>query len=433
MRGKNLLLEFLNKDINTNKGIFDYLNFDLNKKIYSFGDHYNNPSEQKKSLYQKIKIFLFEKVSKFLTLYYSFKNRNNNTDVILSSAYFNISDSINNDFIVACPPWIFKRNQVCLEYNLYSKSLEISKLLNKEFKHLLTEDFFKLVKNYKILLKEYIVKYNVKGLFLPQDIGFFEKLAIDVFKELKMPTFNFIHGLPGVYNIKDYNRTDYLVVWGDEIKENFVKIGYNADKIIVNGHPKYQNIEIHEDLKFSLDDILVLTKSLNGSQFTDSLIIGDRSNLIYYLLSIQQILQKFGVKSVRLRPHPSENIDWYFSYLDVDFFKKDDSDITTSLKKSTLVIGGTSTVFLESILSGVNYLVYEPVLEDKKLLDGFYAIPPFDGLNKKVPVAKNQQELEQFLLNKTKVDPTIINQYINSTFDSNLVLNKIKEHNEIIQ
>jgi hypothetical protein len=432
MRSKNLLLELLNKDSNANKDIFDYLQYDLNKKIYSFGLHFKNPFE-KYSLYQNIQLFLFEKVSKFLTLYYSFKNRNSNTDVILSSAYFNISGSFSDDYKVACPPWIFKRNQVCLEYNLYSKSLEISKLLNKEFKHLLTDDFFKLVKHYKILLKEYIVKYNVKGLFLPQDIGFFEKLAIDVFKELKIPTFNFIHGLPGVYNIKDYNRTDYLVVWGDEIKENFVKIGYNADKIIVNGHPKYQNIELHEDLKFSLDDILVLTKSLNGSQYTDSLIIGDRSNLIYYLLSIQQILQKFGVKSVRLRPHPSENIDWYFNYLDTHFFKKDDSDITTSLKKSTLVIGGTSTVFLESILSGVNYLVYEPVLEDQKLLDGFFAIPPFDGLNKKVPVAKNQLELEQFLLNKSKVDPTIINQYINSTFDSNLVLNKIKNHNEIIQ
>ena len=54
---------------------------------------------------------------------------------------------------------------------------------------------------------------------------------------------------------------------------------------------EYKNIEINE-LKFNFDDILIISKSLISSQYSDQVVLGDRSNLIYYLLSIKYVLKK---------------------------------------------------------------------------------------------------------------------------------------------
>lgn len=242
---------------------------------------------------------------------------------------------------------------------------------------------------------------------------------------MKLPTFNFIHGLPGIYNSIDYNRTDYLVVWGESIKNNFVKVGFDPDKIIVNGHPKYNILKLNHSLRFNLENILIITKSPNGSQFSESVILGDRSNLIFYLLSIKKVLEKLGVKSVRLRPHPGENIDWYYKYIDKNFFTRDYQNLGTSLKYSTLVIGGTSTTFLEALIEGINYVVYEPSFENNKLIDGFFPVAPFDGSDKKVPVAKSEDELDEILVKKKFVDVTVLGDYISNEFNTDVILKLI--------
>ncbi len=73
-------------------------------------------------------------------------------------------------------------------------------------------------------------------------------------------------------------------------------------------------------------------------------------DIILYLYRIQKVLTAFGVRSVRLRPHPSENRNWYTKYFDPNFFKLNPYDLETSMKKATLVIGPSSTVFIESSL-----------------------------------------------------------------------------------
>jgi hypothetical protein len=427
---RNLLLNFLNeesKNSTDDKKILEYLQFDLNTKIYSFGTQFKNPNESKKTVKEKLKSHLFQFIIKLQALMYSFLKKDSSTKVILSSAYFNLDDKIESkEFLIVSPPWLFGKNQQHLDFSMFNKSLTISNKLKNNFNDLINPYFFSLAKQYKIDFKEYVVKFKVCALFLPQDIGFFEKLAIDVFNDLKLPTFNFIHGLPGIYNSIDYNRADYLVVWGESIKSNFVKIGFDPDKIIVNGHPKYNNIKLNHSLAFNLDNILIITKSLNGSQFSESVILGDRSNLIFYLLSIKRVLEKLGVKSVRLRPHPSENIDWYYKYIDEKFFIRDYSHLKTSLMNSTSVIGGTSTTFLEALIEGVNYVIYEPLLENNKLIDGFCPVAPFDGSDKKVPVAKSEDELEEILVKKKFVDVTVLSDYISNEFNTDTILNLIK-------
>jgi len=426
---RNLLLNFLNEENSKNvedQLLVDYLHFNLNNKIYSFGFQFKNPSEYKKSLKRKVKDKVLHFGIKIYTLLFSCIKRKPEANVILSSAYFNLNNNAGfKKYIILSPPWIFGKNQKYFDYSFFKETFLVHNKLSGDFKDLINSDFISLAKKYKVSFKEYILKYEISALFLPQDIGFFEKIAIDVFKELNLPTFNFIHGLPGIYNDIDYNRTDYLVVWGESIKDNFIKAGFNSNKIIVNGHPKYNTISLGKNLKFELHDILIITKSLNGSQFSDRVILGDRSNLIYYLLSIKRVLEKLGVKKVRLRPHPSENIDWYYEYIDKDFFIYDNDNLKSSLVNSSLVIGGTSTTFLEALIEGVNYVVYEPLINDL-LIDGFSPVAPFDGSEEKVPVAQSEEELEEILIKKVSVDLTILDDYISKEFNTDAILNLLK-------
>jgi hypothetical protein len=311
---------------------------------------------------------------------------------------------------------------------LFIKGQDLARRISEaKFSELLDEQLFNKIDDYKEALKEYVQSNPIRALFLAQDLGLFEKIAIEVFKELRLPTFNFIHGFPAIYNGIDNNRTDYIVVWGDEIKNNFTRAGYQENKIIVNGHPKYKKLNI-KPLKFSFEDVLIVSKSLIGSQYSDEIILGDRSNLIFYLLSIQEVLEKFNIKKVRFRPHPSENINWYYKFIDKNFFQPDIIDASDSLLKSTLVIGGTSTMFFESIIHGVNYVVFEPKDANDKLIDGFIPISPFDGKNIKVPVAKSSSELLSILEHKLKVENSVLYDFIDKDFNQQIILEKIVNH-----
>ena len=91
-------------------------------------------------------------------------------------------------------------------------------------------------------------------------------------------------------------------------------------------------------------------------------------------------------------------------------YYNDYNDLKTSLIKSSLIIGGTSTLFLEALFEGVNYLVYEPLIGNV-LIDGLDPVAPFDGSDKKVPVAKSEEDLERLITKKEIVDITILNEY----------------------
>ena len=89
-----------------------------------------------------------------------------------------------------------------------------------------------------------------------------------------------------------------------------------------------------------------------------------------------------------------------------------------SLNQSSLLIGPTSTMWLNSILEGVNYLIYEPISESGGL------VPPFDGSDKCVKVAISEDELNKMLEEKYILDLEIIDKYV-KPFNSQIVSNYI--------
>ncbi len=430
------LIDYLRHDLNLDPDIIESLKFELDQHIYNYGQQFRYPRE----IWNKGKIQerFFNRILNTGFRYYQlfFKNRkiSNQSGVIVSNAYFTVNEELRKlGFEVFRPLWSPMWSLSGENLTLYNKKLyETTNLLKQgfiknNFVDLINDKILGVIRKYRQDLMEYYVTKKVHALFIPNDIGFFENLSIKILKEIQIPSFIFLHGLPGRYNIYDENRSDYLIVWGEKIREHYIQTGFDRKKIYVSGHPYYNSYQGNE-LRFNFDDILLVTKSMNGAQFSDKVRLADRGNLILYLYSIQKVLKVLGVKSVRFRPHPSENPIWYFKFLDPQFFKLDTETLQNSLRRSTLVVGPTSTVFLEAMYHGVNYVIYEPIHENVDLVN-FPLVPPFDGSERKVPVAKNEAELQSLLEQRKRIDPSVFHEYVKTPFNLNFIKDLISNYN----
>lgn len=219
----------------------------------------------------------------------------------------------------------------------------------------------------------------------------------------------FAHGgMPNFYDGLTDNRSDYLVNWDVSQTDVYRKIGFDPRKLYTSGDPSYQNKP--ERLEFSLDNIVVLTKSLNGVCPLEKQNLEDRGNAILYLESISKVLKNIVASHVRLRPHPSENPNWYLKFLDKRFFKIETKPLKESFKDSTLVIGPTSTTIIDAMAHEVNYLIYESLI-GKKMLLGHEITPPLDGSDKRLPIARSENELNDIILKKRKIDISCYEDY----------------------
>lgn len=423
---ENPLLSFVKKSVkneNPFRGkLLYYLTYELNQKIYYYGRHYISPSEKKKNIFNVLK---FKIQDIFVYIYYFILSIGNNKitkKIILSSAYYGVEklDSFNKYYIIKTP-WNLDKNTRIIDLKLLRLIQNIKKdFRNKDFSYFFRPEFEIKTQKFITLFKKYIIRNKVCAIFLPNEMGFFEKIAIDVFRDLKLPSFDIIHGLPGYYHKATYNKTNYLCVWGEAIKNNFVCEGIPAEKIIITGHPLYPK-NFKGDLRNSLENILVLGKSTNGAQFDEDYTLQDRGKSIYHLETIKKVLVLLGVKSVRLRLHPSDNPAWYKKFLDLDFFKFDDLPLVQSLVKATLVIGATSTVFVEALQNGVNFIVYEAKDENGNFIEPFKLNPPFDGSDPFVPVAHEMDHLRELILSKACVKKGLLDKYVDTAKDFSIL------------
>lgn len=395
-----------------NSEFLEDIKYEIDARMYQYGNHFKANYDNK--IFQlKQKLFYFLVLIKAI-FKKTYNKKKDSTNIVISSAYFGIQDElINIGFDCINVPWLEASNNFFLYYKLQQYKIRLRQCNFSEINSL-----FKNYVRIKAELENYYSKSNIKLLILPQDMGVFERLSIRIFKKLKKKTYIFSHGLPGRYNNIDDNKTDFLVVWGDMIKQNYIKAGFNENKIFVSGHPLYQQININDiKLKSSLNNILVLSKSLNGTPHSKGVRVSDRTNLLLYLNQIKNELVKFGVKSVTFRPHPSENINWYYNYIDVNFFTLDtNKSIAESFKEATLVIGPTSTMFIDSILNNVNYLVYEPSNSGYDL-NNFPLVSPFDSSDKRLIISKCPSDLSNNLKNIPLVELSILLDYIKPEFD----------------
>jgi len=410
-------------DYPINQEILDIFKYELDTRIYTFGEQFKNSGDSRKSQKNLINIpYLYRKYKIIKGKVLRQNKADDSKKKIISNVYFSTNDKVRNmGYTIMTPPWGYSKDAFPIpDIQFLSLFYSFSKVLkNCKYCDLISDSFNQEYIRFKEAYKQVFLSNSVEGLFVPNDMNIWERISISIADQQKIPSFIFLHGLPGRYNEKDESRSTYLIVWGEQIKRNYVNAGHNPDRIFVSGHPWYNQLK-RKELKNSLDNILVLTKSMGGAQIANDVILTDRGNMIYYLYSIQKVLQKLNINHVRFRPHPSENGLWYTNFIDNDFYQLDTESLSDSLNKSTLVIGPTSTVFLEAIYYGLNYIVYEPSVKDIGI-DNYPLVPPFDGTDKRISVAKNEEDLFQMIKEKYIVDVHFWDDYITTPFDLSFI------------
>jgi hypothetical protein len=413
------ILNYLLESGRLTRDEWDSLKFELDQQIYSYGQQFKVPIESSRwtssdRLKAKIKrLIVYTRSLRGAPTLKGCKR-------IVSNALFDLNRQLRTaNLDIRTPPWSpYKDPERLNEFKAWDACDQIARCFAQcDFRTLLAQAFRDELDLLMRTLKEYFIRHNVSALIVPNDLSYFENSSIRIFKELSRPSFVFLHGLPSRYNNIDDNRAKYLLVWGEQIKQHYVKAGVDPGKIFVTGHPRYREKGQIGDLRFCLDDVLLITKSMPWAHMVNSQpIISDRGNIILYLWYIEDVLRSLGVRSVRFRPHPSENQKWYLRFLNPDFFKLDPYYFAESIRRATLVIGPTSTVFLEALWSGVNYLVFEPSVQNVDVIN-YELVPPFDGSDPKVPVARTLEELRFILTGRIMTDPAVLDAYIQTPFD----------------
>ncbi len=411
------LFDYLKQLPDVDSDILDYLKYELDKRIYYFGEHFRYPLEGGTSFSRRIRMAL----KRCLVPAACMTRKNNGTigTSILSNAYFSVNRELESlGFNVYSPPWhIMNLGKIYPDMSLARAAFRMERQLTvKGYKTLTDRPFVQEVRRFKGLLADSISRKEIRALCVPNDLSFFHRVAIDVFREAHLPTFLFLHGLPGRYSAIDDNRTDYLVVWGPRIRDLYIEAGVRPEKILVSGHPLYKKLE-GADLQFDFNDVLVLDKVCQegAPSMSDRVVLADRGNSILYLMMLQRVLSGFGLRSVRLRVHPAINGDWYHKFVDSSFFMLDRLPLEESLRRSTLVIGPTSSVLLEAVYYGKNYLLFEPQNEGRDFAN-FKLVPPFDGSDVRIPLARDEKELEHLLRNKIRMDCRVWHDYVETPF-----------------
>ncbi len=295
-------------------------------------------------------------------------------------------------------------------------------LLFKYGEHLICPDFISEIVRFRTLVSERISKSNFQFLLVSEDMTFESRLLIDVFKEKGKPTFLLSHGgIHSFYGRGMDNKTHFVGQWSEVQVSGFVKAGYDPDRFFVTGHPLYTSFP--KKLKFSLESVLVLTKSIQGTSLLSSIHSEDRGRAITYMLLVKSILQSLGVERVRFRPHPSENPQWYSKFFD-GFYIQDTDPLAASLEKATLVIGPLSTTIIDSLSSGVNYCLFDPVSDGVNIFEGNIA-SALEGFGELFPWTSTPEELRSVLINKKSVDIDFAFKLCNPGFDFEEVRRRI--------
>lgn len=396
---------------------FEWMKYELDNRVYYYGEHFKSPWEGKPYKQRLIKTLAAFK-RRIIGEKHSIQG--NYKGCILSEAYFSIGEIIGKECNknVCKFPWVSMTGSFANDK--YQNLIE--GLSSKNYKELVCDEFCQGLELLFQEIKRFVSDNEVKLVVFPNDLVPIHRIAIDACKAANVKTAIFLHGLPARYDSIDDNRADFLCVWGEGIKEQYVKHGLKPEKILVTGHPTYSKLLFPKIDKVSLSNPLVISSSVCGApSISDSYFLSDRGVCVNYAWSVQYVLQNLGVTHAVLRLHPSENPSWYAKYIDTSFYEIDYSSLSDSLSKSSVVIGPTTTVCIDATLAGKPFCGYEPILKYSYPL-----VSPFDNSEVDFPIALTIEELEYNVKNNQILAPEIFTRYISNKFNVRILLDKIK-------
>lgn len=384
---------------------YDLLSYTVNDILYNYSDHHvANKNRLKGGSINNFKKTIIKSLRFSVFIKNTLVSKERKLNAIMSNAYVNVKlHGVN----VVSPPWsISPRTNIANSLALFFIIGKIQNELDKRsIKTLMSKEFKLMLFEFEKEMLKLFSEYKIKALIVPNDMAFLENLSIKIAKKNNIPSFVYLHGLPARYNNIDDNRAEYLVVWGNGLKREYINVGVNEDKILTMKHPVYSNFD-NVVLESTLDNVLVLTKAISGVPcISTEIVLPKRSVLLYYLELVKINLQKLGVTKAKLRLHPSERKEFYEKGLSDDFFVIDESPKDVALSNSSLIIGPTSTMVLDAIKSGKNYILFDPVFDDLTL-EGMPLVGPFTG-NDFIKLSNTFEEIEN----------NIANPFVNIEFD----------------
>ena len=419
------LIKYLVENAETalSKKYIDFFKAELDWQIYVSETHMAKQYYRDKDVSLKERLLHFYQYSFALLSKANLKSSENLK--ILSTVFFPDKESLPNLGIDSYAPiWhpVGKKNIFGdLKTLQWHKDIQ-NRIRNDDFHLFLKPEFHEELEKFQEHLFLQYKKQDFKGLFLYTDQYFYSKYSIEIFKKLDRPSFIFSHGMPGLYNLEVDNRSDYLMVWSEKIKNNYIKAGFESSKLKVVGHPKYLNLPKEKSLRSDLSNVLVIpVSSVTWHQHSyNNVVVNDASMVVLYLYKAQTVLKRLGVKRARYRPHPSINKDWVVPFLDPSFYILDTEPLTTSLNKASLVIGAGSTVLLEALIQGVNYIAFDPKDDNGISMTGYKAVAPFDGSEEKLLMSNDEVVLEQMIKSNALTAYSLVHDYIQD-FDLSVI------------
>lgn len=411
------LIKYLveNADNELSKKYIDFFKVELDWHIYNSEAHISKIYHRNREISVKEKLLRLYQYSNALLL--ESNSIQSKKLKVLSTVHLPIKNSLSDlGFVSYSPIWhpVGKQNIYGdLKTLKWHKDIQ-NRIRNEDFYLFLEPKFHTELEGFQQHLLSQYQKQDFQALFLYTDQYFYSKYSIDIFKKMDRPSLIFTHGLPGIYTPEVDNRSDYLMVWSEKIKKNYINVGFNPSKIKVVGHPKYKNLPKKKDLRSDLSDVLIIpVSSVAWHQHEyDTTVVNDKSMVVLYLYKVQSVLKKLGLKKARYRVHPSINRDWVHAFLDHDFYVCDTQTLTDSLNRTSLIIGANSTVLLESLIQGVNYIAFDPKEENGVNMSGFKSVPPFDGSEEKLMICYDEDELEKMLRFNAMTDYSLVHEFI---------------------
>lgn len=199
---------------------------------------------------------------------------------------------------------------------------------------------------------------------------------------------------------------DYFFAWGQYSADWMVKNGLNRDKIIITGSPKYEYIqeELREVNRVNDDGHFVYT--FFTSNFPDV----ERKK---YIELSEKTLEKFDDITIRIKPHPAENISFYESFIEVrgnSNLKIMDKNLPVykALDGTDAVIIPNSGVGIEAFIAGFE-VIFLNIRGEEELIPysefgSVLEANDVDSFYEAVKVVKNEEvelsdERENFLRN----------------------------------
>lgn len=412
-------LDFLYNDWFKVYNDMDLLEFNYHYRLYRYGEH-NRINQE--NWFSSKKEYLKDYVRELMCFKKALSGKKNpqieGGKNILSSAYFGVNQYLRElGYNTFDGPWRVNGSEHFVEdlgyiASYYSFQRKIAKL---SFQELISEGGECAIKEIVDKTSRMLQKCKIDAFIANSTHTYSNRIPLKAAKKVGIPTFVFLHGIPFPFYYEEPERTDYMIVWSEKIKDNFVKMtNFPANRIFVSGHPLYSKLE-YDSFRFSFENVLVISPSCEAERSQD------RGNMVWFLYQIERALKKVGAKYARFRPHPHEDPNWYLKFINRDFFKIDTRPIGTALKESSLVVGTISTVVLEALYFGVNYVLFDPLDERGINIYGHKPVPPFDGSDNYLPVARTINELEELLKDKTQVDKRLFEEYIQIPFDISFI------------